>query len=220
MFDKPGVVPSYRTLKLLPGLNQKVRGQVQGLPRSPAADGAPPAERPDLTRSVASAERGKPVALPGRGRPVARPADGVAGRGRGSKRRPAGNGPDRGCNLTPRETGLTSLWCWRTGTGSQPAQEAKQNGRRGRNGRCWCGFRHRHHLGSRLCRRNAQVGPKANGATAFRKRCRRAVEPSRVVSRRDVVRGLSCMRRKVPVQFLGGRGPVMASGYPTLRPPF
>jgi len=38
MFDKPGVVPLYRTLKLLPGLNQKVRGQVQGLQRSPAAD--------------------------------------------------------------------------------------------------------------------------------------------------------------------------------------
>src|SRR6516164_7131843 len=114
MFDKPGVVPLYRTLKLLTGLNQKVRGQVQGLQRSPAADGAPPAERPDLTRSVASAERGKPVALPDRGRLVARPADGVAGRGRGSKRRPAGNGPDRGCNITPRETGLTSLGCWRT----------------------------------------------------------------------------------------------------------
>ena len=31
MFDKPGVVPWYRTLKLLLGLNQKVRGQVQGL---------------------------------------------------------------------------------------------------------------------------------------------------------------------------------------------
>jgi hypothetical protein len=34
MFDKPGVVPWYRTLKLLTGLNQKVRGQVQGLQRS------------------------------------------------------------------------------------------------------------------------------------------------------------------------------------------
>jgi hypothetical protein len=75
MFDKPGVVPLYRTLKLLTGLNQKVRGQVQGLQRSPAADGAPPAERPDLTRSVVSAERGKPVALPavGVGRSQGRP---------------------------------------------------------------------------------------------------------------------------------------------------
>ena len=31
MFNKPGVVPLYRTLKLLTGLDQKVRGQVQGL---------------------------------------------------------------------------------------------------------------------------------------------------------------------------------------------
>jgi hypothetical protein len=53
MFDKPGVVPWYRTLKLLLALDQKVRGQVQGLQRSPAADVAPPAERPGLTRSVA-----------------------------------------------------------------------------------------------------------------------------------------------------------------------
>jgi hypothetical protein len=31
MFNKPGVVPLYRTLKLLLGLDQKVRGQVQRL---------------------------------------------------------------------------------------------------------------------------------------------------------------------------------------------
>src|SRR5437868_2401013 len=55
MFNKP---------KLLTGLDQKVSGQVQGLQRSSAADVAPPAQRHDLTRSVASAERGKPVALP------------------------------------------------------------------------------------------------------------------------------------------------------------
>jgi hypothetical protein len=166
MFDKPGVVPLYRTLKLLLGLNQKVRGQVQGLQRSPAADVAPPAERHDLTRSVASAERGKPVAFPCRGRLVARPADGAAGRGGGRKRRPAGNRPDRGCDITPRETGQTSLWCWRAWTGSEPAQEATQNCRRGRNGRCWCGFCHRRHLGSRHCRSNVQVDPTTNGATA------------------------------------------------------
>jgi hypothetical protein len=64
MFDQPGVVPWYRTLKLLTGWNQKVSGQVEGLQRSPAADDVPPAQRHDLTRSVASAERGKPVALP------------------------------------------------------------------------------------------------------------------------------------------------------------
>ena len=64
MFDKPGVVPLYRTRKLLLGLNQKVRGQVQGPKRSPAADVAPPTERHDLTHPATSAERGKPVALP------------------------------------------------------------------------------------------------------------------------------------------------------------
>jgi len=48
MFDKPGVVPLYRTLKLLTGLNQKVGGQVRGLQRSPAAGVVPPAERCDL----------------------------------------------------------------------------------------------------------------------------------------------------------------------------
>ena len=34
--------------KMLSGLNQKVRGQVQGPPRSPAADVAPPADKHDL----------------------------------------------------------------------------------------------------------------------------------------------------------------------------
>jgi len=162
MFNKPGVVPSYRTLKLLTGLDQKVRGQVWGLQRSPAADVAPPAQRHDLTRPVASAERGKPVALPS-GREVVRPTDGAAGRGRGRKRTPACNRPDRGCDITPRESGLTSLWCRRARTVSQPAQGAKQNCRRGRNGRRWCGPRHRSHLGSRHCLNSAQTGPKANG---------------------------------------------------------
>ena len=59
MFDKPE-----RMRKLLIGLNQKVCGQVQGLQRSSAVDDAPPAQRHDLTRSVTSAERGKPVVLP------------------------------------------------------------------------------------------------------------------------------------------------------------
>jgi len=109
MFNKPGVVPLFRTLKLLTGLDQKVCGQVEGLQRSPAADDAPPAERHDLTHSVASAERGKPVALPCWGREAARPANGAAGRGGGRKRMPTCNGTDRGWHITPRETGQTSL---------------------------------------------------------------------------------------------------------------
>jgi hypothetical protein len=125
MFDKPGVVPSFRTLKLLPGLNQKVRGQVPGPQRSPAADDAPPAERHDLTHWVTSAERGKPVALPDGGREAVRPANGAAGRGGGRKRMPTCNGPDRGWDITPRDTGQTSLWCRRASSGSQPALGSK-----------------------------------------------------------------------------------------------
>jgi hypothetical protein len=64
MLDKPSVVPLYRTLKLLLGLDQKVRDQAEGLQRFSPADDASPAERHDLTRSVTSAERGKPVVLP------------------------------------------------------------------------------------------------------------------------------------------------------------
>src|SRR5438270_13877259 len=71
------------------------------------------------------------------------------------------------------------------------------------------------HLGSRHCLCNAQVDPKANGATAARKRCRRTAEPRRVVSRRDVVQCLSCLHRKVPEQFLGEGVLVTAPPYPT-----
>jgi hypothetical protein len=64
MFDKPGVVPLYRTLKLLLGLDQKGAWPGAGVKSSSAADDVPPAYRHDLTHSVMSAERGKPVALP------------------------------------------------------------------------------------------------------------------------------------------------------------
>jgi hypothetical protein len=91
MFDKPE-----RMRKRLSGLNQKVSGQVRGLQRSPAADVVPPAQRRDLTRWGIDAEHGKPVALPP-GKRAVRRADGAAGRGSGSKPRPACNGLDRGC---------------------------------------------------------------------------------------------------------------------------
>jgi len=51
----------------------------------------------------------------------------------------------------------------------------------------------------------------------LRKGCRRPAEPCRVVSRRGVVRCLSCMRRKVPVQFLGEGVRVTSPPYPTRR---
>src|SRR5262249_3988080 len=94
--------------------------------RSSAADDAPPAQRHDLTRSGIDTEHGKPVVLPPGvvlpgGKRAARCADGTAGRGSGSKRRPVCNGLDRGCNITPRESGLTSPGCGCTRTLSQPA---------------------------------------------------------------------------------------------------
>src|SRR5262245_51804254 len=76
-----------------------------------------------------------------------------------------------------------------------------QNCRRGRNGRRWCYSRHRSHLGSRHCLSNAQADPKANGAPrAYRRR---------------VDRCLSCMRRKLHVQFFGGGGGASHPRYPT-----
>src|SRR5215831_15235209 len=90
-----------------------------------------------------------------------------------------------------------------------------QIGRRGRNGPCWCSSRHRNPIGSRHGRSSAQVDPKANGATASRKGCRRPAEPNRVVSRRDVDRCLSCLHRKVPEQFLGEGVLATAPPYPT-----
>ena len=51
--------------KMLSGLNQKVRGQVQGLAISPVADVAPPADRHDLNPGVdREGERSNPVVSP------------------------------------------------------------------------------------------------------------------------------------------------------------
>src|SRR5881409_2343096 len=45
-----------------------------------------------------------------RGQQVARSACGGAGTGLRKKRTPFGNGTDRGCDITPRESGQTYLW--------------------------------------------------------------------------------------------------------------
>jgi hypothetical protein len=66
---------------------------------------------------------------------------------------------------------------------------------------------------------NAQVDPKTNGATAVRKGCRRPAEPCRIVSRRAVVRGLSRMKRKFHVRFLGEGVAATPLSYPALRTP-
>ena len=108
MFDKPE-----RMHKMLTGLDQKVRGQVQGLQRSPAADDAPPAERHDLTRSGIDAEHGKPVALPppGESEPQGVPTGLWAEDEGESECRPVIGriGVEPSGDITPRETGQTSL---------------------------------------------------------------------------------------------------------------
>jgi hypothetical protein len=76
-----------------------------------------PAHRAHLPYRVTSMEQGKPVALPERGSEVARPIDGEAGMRSGRKRRLFRNGADIGCvcsidNITGRESGQTSLWCF------------------------------------------------------------------------------------------------------------
>lgn len=49
--------------KMLIGLGQQARGQVQGFLASPVADDEPPAQRHSLTHSGTDAKRGKPVVL-------------------------------------------------------------------------------------------------------------------------------------------------------------
>jgi hypothetical protein len=61
-------------------------------------------------------------------------------------------------------------------------------------------------FGSRPCRSTVQVDPKANGATASRKRCRGPAEPRPIGSRRDVVQCLSCMCRNGTRAVLRGGG--------------
>jgi hypothetical protein len=78
-----------------------------GVPNSPDADLAPPAERRDLTHSGTHAERGKPVVLPMarllsktevelKGKRAARRTQGTAGMGVWKKRMPFCNRADRG----------------------------------------------------------------------------------------------------------------------------
>ena len=67
--------------KMLSGLNQKVRGQVQGRLCSPVVDVAPPAERDDLTPgSIEKMNEVTPLS-PREGRLTAKKADEAAGKG-------------------------------------------------------------------------------------------------------------------------------------------
>jgi len=72
-------------------------------------------------------------------------------------------------------------------------------------------------LGSRPCRSNVQVDPKANGATASRKGCRGPAELRPVVSRRGVVQCLSCMRRNGARAVLRGGGAGDSTSLPDIE---
>ena len=69
-------------------------------------------------RSLYGLQTGIPV---GRGQQTAKFAYGGAGTGTRSKRTPFCNRMDRGCNITPRESGQTSLWSLFTRELSEPS---------------------------------------------------------------------------------------------------
>ena len=59
--------------KRLKRLDQKGKGSGIGAPNSPIADGAPSAERRDLTHAGTCTERGKPIVLPWESEPQGEP---------------------------------------------------------------------------------------------------------------------------------------------------
>lgn len=61
-----------------------------------------------------------------KGKHTARDADGMAVRGGWRKRRSSGNQANRGCNITPRENGQTSIWCFMTREPEKLTKEEKQ----------------------------------------------------------------------------------------------
>jgi hypothetical protein len=204
----PGEVPIKAVMfvepKVLTDSDQKGTWPGAGAKRSPAVDDAPPAERHDLTHSVASMERGKPVVLP-LGKRAARRVDRAAGRGWGRKRMPSCNEADRGW-AARRHHPTAKAGRLPPGVGARESSVNRRRERRryvsGVQCSCLCGFRHRQN-GSRPCRSNVQVDPKTNGATVRRKRCRRTAESCLIVSRRCIVQGLSRMMGNYQVRFLG-----------------
>ena len=116
--------------KALRGLNQKVRGQVQGCLPSPAvavgATGGEEEPKPSVVHpwnvvSPSSSSRGRPSA---RRLPMGRR---VEDGGRSECRPVTGRiGVERPGEITPRESGLTSLGCLRTRTSEQLAWETEQ----------------------------------------------------------------------------------------------
>jgi hypothetical protein len=116
--------------KALIGLNQKVCGQVQGYPPSPAvavratgeeAEPKPSVIHPWNVVSPSSSLRGRPSAS---GLPMGRRVEDEGGSERRSVIERIGVEPPG--EITPRENGLTSLGCLRTRPSEQLARETKQ----------------------------------------------------------------------------------------------
>ena len=105
-------------------MNQKVRGQGQVLDRHltqtqhPRRTGETSPTRVHL-RNVVNLSSSR------KGKLTVRKADGWAGRGRWKKRRPSRNQADRGCNLSPRESGLTSIGSFFTRELGEPIEKAR-----------------------------------------------------------------------------------------------
>ena len=127
--------------KALRGLNQKVRGQAQGVLPSPAvtvaATGGEAEPKPSVVHSwnvvsPSSSSRGRPSA---RGLPMGRRVEDEGG----SECRPVIEriGVEPPGEIIPRESGLTSLGCLRTRPSEQLAWETEQM----TAACCWCGLR-------------------------------------------------------------------------------
>ena len=76
------------------------------------------------------------LSLSRKGKPLVRGTDGVAGRGGWKKRRPSCNEADRSWDITPRESGLTSVWSLITGELGEPPSRGNANDGQARTG--WC----------------------------------------------------------------------------------
>jgi len=115
--------------KVLRGLDQKVRGQVQGSPPSPAvavgATGGEAEPKPSVIHpwDVVSPSSSLRVGPP-QGAPTGRRVEDEGG----SEGRPVTGriGVEPPGKITPRESGLTSLGCLRTRPSDQLAQETEQ----------------------------------------------------------------------------------------------
>ncbi len=168
--------------KALRGLNQKVRGQAQGVLPSPAvtvaATGGEAEPKPSVVHpwnvvSPSSSSRGRPSA---RGLPMGRRVEDEGG----SECRPVIEriGVEPPGEIIPRESGLTSLGCLRTRPSEQLAWETEQM----TAACCWCGLR-----------RVTPVSPRPVS-------CRWCVDAPPGPAR-GLGRGLSGINRKVYVPF-------------------